>query len=98
MSGDKIRIARVTKGYSQEYMAFMLEISQSTYSNVESGTTEITVQRLFEIAEILEVKITSLIPDSQLGSIADLSALTKLFLKAKIWFRKKSPKAILTNT
>lgn len=93
MSGDKIRIARITKGYSQEYMAFMLEISQSTFSKMESGSIEITVKRLFEIAEILEVKMTALIPDSQLGSIIDLSTFAKLFLKTKVWFRKKWAKS-----
>lgn len=78
-------------------MAFMLEISQSTFSKMESGSTELTVQRLFEIAEILEVKITSLIPDSQLGSIVELSIFTKLFLRTKVWLRKKMSKAKLTN-
>ena len=88
MSGEKIRIARTIKGYSQEYMAFMLNISQSTYSKMESGSIELTVQRLFEIAELLEVKIIELLPDSKMGNFFDLNEVHKLYLKLRLSFRK----------
>ena len=88
MTGEKIRIARTIKGYSQEYMAFMLNISQSTYSKMESGSIELTVQRLFEIAELLEVKIIELLPDSKMGTFFDLNGIHKLYLKLRLSFRK----------
>jgi transcriptional regulator with XRE-family HTH domain len=60
--GDKIRILRLTKNYSQEYMAFMLEISQAAYSKLERNETEFTVPRIYAIAEILEVSPFKLMP------------------------------------
>ncbi|MFC5284488.1 helix-turn-helix domain-containing protein [Pedobacter alpinus] len=87
MTGEKIRIQRVIKGYSQEYMSFMLSISQSTYSKMESEQVEITVQRLFEVAEILKVEITSLLPEPKKGEIIELNSFYKLLSKLKIKFR-----------
>ena len=53
--GEKIRLQRMTKKNSQEYMAFMLDISQPAYSKIERDETELTIQRIFDIAEILEI-------------------------------------------
>ncbi|MFC5283500.1 helix-turn-helix domain-containing protein [Pedobacter alpinus] len=97
MTGEKIRIQRVIKGYSQEYMAFMLSISQSTYSKMESEQVEITVQRLFEVAEILKVEITALLPESKQGNIVNLNILAKLFSLVKIKFRKYMAKSKFSN-
>ena len=51
----RIRSYREAKGYTQEYMAEMLNICQSTYANLESGKSSLGIDRLLEIAEILEV-------------------------------------------
>lgn len=66
--GERIRIHRMIKNYSQEYMAFMLEISQPAYSNIERGITVLTIPRLYEIAEVLEMSVFSLMPPSKFGS------------------------------
>ena len=42
----KIRISRLEKTYKQEYMAEELGISQSAYSKIERGETDITVSQL----------------------------------------------------
>lgn len=55
--GENIRKIRELKGYSQEYMAQKMDISQRTYSNIESQNDKIDTQRLQTIAEILEVNI-----------------------------------------
>ncbi|AOM75953.1 helix-turn-helix domain-containing protein [Pedobacter steynii] len=60
----KIRVQRMIKGYSQEYMAFRLDISQNAYSKLERGETKLTVRRFYEIAEILEISIDSLLPEN----------------------------------
>ena len=52
------------KGYSQEYMAFRLDISQNAYSKLERGETKLTVRRFYEIAEILEISIDNLLPEN----------------------------------
>ena len=59
--GERIRVARVTKGLSQQNMANELELTVASYSNIERGVTDITITRLFEIARILDVKIENIL-------------------------------------
>jgi transcriptional regulator with XRE-family HTH domain len=56
-TGFNIRKAREKKGFSQEYMAEILNISQASYARLENEDTKITVERLHKIAEILEANI-----------------------------------------
>jgi transcriptional regulator with XRE-family HTH domain len=67
-TGEKIRIQRLTKNYSQEYMAFALGISQAAYSKLERGETEISLNRIFEIGEILEISAFELMPKPKYGT------------------------------
>lgn len=55
--GFNIRKAREKKGFSQDYMANVLEISQASYARLENEDTKITVERLYKIAEILDSSI-----------------------------------------
>lgn len=50
-----IRKYRELKGYSQEYMAHELDITQASYAKIENNTTKINVERLFAIAKVLEM-------------------------------------------
>ncbi len=59
-----IRTCRESHGYSQEYMAEMLNIGQSAYANIESGKTTLSIDRLLKIAEILELDIHQIIDNS----------------------------------
>ena len=68
--GPRIRSLREAKGYSQEYMADMLHISQSTYAHLESGKSSIKVDRLFQIAEIFQIEITAFFEEDALDSIS----------------------------
>lgn len=56
-----IRKHREIKGYSQEYMAQELDITQSSYAKLENDSTKITVERLFNISKLLEMEITELL-------------------------------------
>lgn len=67
-TGEKIRIQRLTKNYSQEYMAFMLNISQAAYSNLERDGTKLSLDRIYEIAEILEISPFILMPKPKFGT------------------------------
>jgi transcriptional regulator with XRE-family HTH domain len=58
---DKIRNLRRSMEYSQEYMAFMLHISQNAYSRLENGKTPVTIDRLYEICQILQAKPADLL-------------------------------------
>lgn len=60
-----IKEIRKEQGYSHEYMAHMLDISQVAYSKIEKNETKLTVERLFKIAEILDVKIDDILDTQQ---------------------------------
>jgi transcriptional regulator with XRE-family HTH domain len=52
-----LRACREARGFSQEYMADMLDIGQSAYANIESGKTTLSIERLIQITTILELNI-----------------------------------------
>lgn len=54
---EKIRELRIKKGYSQEYMAKQLDMAQNNYGKLERGETKLTIERLEQIANILDVKM-----------------------------------------
>jgi transcriptional regulator with XRE-family HTH domain len=60
-----IRKKREQKNYTQEYLAYKLNISQNAYSKIELGYTKITVERLFQIADVLEVNAAELLDADQ---------------------------------
>ncbi len=53
--GDNLRKIRELKGYSQDYMAKALEISQRNYCRIEKNEIELSLSKLNKISEILEV-------------------------------------------
>ena len=53
-----IRSKREYRNYTQEYLAAKLNISQNAYCKIELGYTKITVERLFQIAAILEFEVS----------------------------------------
>lgn len=57
----KISQVREAKKISRAEMATALNMSSQSYWNVETGKTELTVSRLIEIAEILEVNAIELL-------------------------------------
>jgi transcriptional regulator with XRE-family HTH domain len=62
-----IRSKREYRNYTQEYLAVKLSISQNAYSKIELGYTKITVERLFQIAAILEIDVAELIDTEPFG-------------------------------
>ena len=56
-----IRKKREMRNYTQEYLAYKLNISQNAYSKIELGYTKITLERLFDIADILEFNVVDFI-------------------------------------
>jgi transcriptional regulator with XRE-family HTH domain len=53
--GDNIRLQRLIKGYSQDYVASVFEKSQNWVHNIESGKTEVGDKQLTQFAELFEV-------------------------------------------
>lgn len=58
---EKIKEYRKKKGYSHENMAEELNISQVAYSKIEKNETKLTVDRLYQIATILETPVYDLL-------------------------------------
>ncbi|MBE7178481.1 MAG: helix-turn-helix transcriptional regulator [Mucilaginibacter polytrichastri] len=81
--GEKIRMKRLSKNYSQEYMAFNLEISQAAYSKLERGETEISVSRTYEIAELLECSPQEFMPKPRYGQAIHLGHAARTLRKLK---------------
>jgi len=59
--GTNIRKVRDLKGFSQEFMANRLTISQRQYSRIENNETELTLSKLETISDVLEVSIEQLL-------------------------------------
>ncbi len=60
-----IRIISETNGYSQEYVASKLEITQQAYSNIEKNPENASLKRLKQISDVFSVSVTSLIGESE---------------------------------
>lgn len=63
-SGDIIRSTRQARGFSQEYVALKLGITQQSYSNLEKKPDGATLGRLKELAKILDTDLMTLIGET----------------------------------
>lgn len=61
MIGEKIRKIRTLKGFSQDYVADRLTISQPAYSDLEKDKTKITLETLQQLSKIFEIDLVDLI-------------------------------------
>jgi transcriptional regulator with XRE-family HTH domain len=52
----KIKQIRELKNFTQEYVASQLDLSTRAYSKIESGETQLTINRLNEISSILGIE------------------------------------------
>lgn len=58
---DNIIQKRKKKGWTHENMALELGLSPAAYHKIESQTTKLSLKRLLEICEVLEVEIAELL-------------------------------------
>lgn len=58
---ERIKKIRLEKGYSQDYMADKLNISQNAYHKLEKGYCRIHLLKLIDISTILEIELMELI-------------------------------------
>jgi transcriptional regulator with XRE-family HTH domain len=56
--GNNIRIARLMRNYTQEFMASQLNISKSRYSQIEQEE-HINTSYLFKIIEVLKIDLAT---------------------------------------
>jgi transcriptional regulator with XRE-family HTH domain len=64
-----IKQIRELKTFTQEYMAQELGISQPAYVKIEQGLTVLKIDRLQQIADILEVDISTLLNTTNIFNI-----------------------------
>lgn len=57
---SKIKKIREIKGFSQDYVATKLEVTQNTYSKIERGETSLTIEKLSAICKVLEIDFNTL--------------------------------------
>lgn len=59
--GQKVRMVRELKGFSQEYMAHALGMSQRGYSKLERDETRLDWERITQIAKLFEMEPLDLV-------------------------------------
>lgn len=64
--GKKIRQARKAKGLSQDAFALICQVDRSYMGRIERGEVNITVEKLYQIAESLECGPAELLPQKNL--------------------------------
>ena len=57
---EKIAKKRKKKGYSYENMAEDLALTPSGYRKIETGETKLTVERMLQIATVLDLSVSKL--------------------------------------
>lgn len=62
---EKIRLLRLSKNWTQEYVAEKLGIAPNSYGALERGDCNITVARLEEIAQLFEIPLNELVDDNE---------------------------------
>lgn len=60
ISGNNLKRARESKGYTQEHLAIELDLEISQISRIERGVINTSIYTLFLIANILELDINEL--------------------------------------
>ena len=72
--GKNIAIARHALRLTQEDIAFELDITNTSYSRIEQGKSDISFNRLLQIAQILKVPVSSLVQEDTTTDFSKLSA------------------------
>ena len=65
MTGQKLRLLREYRNYSQVYIADQLGITQNAYSRIENNQTRLTADRLSKLATILNVPLLELLSEKE---------------------------------
>jgi transcriptional regulator with XRE-family HTH domain len=60
-----VRLIRESNGFSQEYVASKLDISQQAYSNIEKNPDNASMKRLRQLSQVFSVPVTSLIGETE---------------------------------
>ena len=85
--GSRIRRLRNARGITQEDLAYEIETSAAYISNIERGIKKPSLQKLFDIADVLQVTVNDLIYDES-GIISGVTEQNLYTLyKPKVYYR-----------
>ena len=62
--GKRIKIARINAEMTQENLAALANLSPSHMSNIETGTTKVSLTTIVNIANVLSVTVDDLLCDN----------------------------------
>ena len=80
MLGDRIRLIRTSRNYSQERLAEEASLTRETISRIEKGSLKPKLETLVDIALILNVPIDYLVSSKEEDEIDTGSDLIRLLL------------------
>ena len=72
--GRRIRAARTAVGITQETAADALDLSQPTYSRIESGDRELTGPELIRLADLFGIRVGALLAYPEIQARACFAA------------------------
>lgn len=76
--GDAIRNARMKKGYTQEELSELLDITPVHLANIEGSRRKPSVPLLFQMMELLDFSVDALVfPDRADSPVLHLDGLTE---------------------
>jgi DNA-binding XRE family transcriptional regulator len=58
---ENLRLQRIKKGYSQEYLGEQLGLTQYAYHKIENGKTKLQLKCLLELCMVLEIQVEALL-------------------------------------
>lgn len=72
--GIRVRRAREDRGLTQETVASQVGLTRTSMTNIEKGRQRVALHTLVDIAQVLGVSFTALIPDEELLSLPETDA------------------------
>ena len=87
----RIKFIREQRNYAQIGVAMGAGISQKAFSKIELGITKPNLERLYDIAESLDVDIYDLIPPTRPNEmLSGDTVFGRLLQFARRWWRKRN--------
>jgi len=75
--GEAIRAARMKKGYTQEWLAELLDVTLVHLANIEGSRRNPSVPLLFQIMELLDLSVDALVfPEREEGAVIHTEGLS----------------------
>ena len=85
--GETIRAARMKKGYTQDQLSEMLDITLVHLANIEGSRRKPSVPLLFRMMELLDFSVDALVfPDRERSKVLHADCLTDRQMEALVRF------------